>query len=34
MKAMKDEKKKKENNPFWGNKPEAPEADKRMNFMK
>ena len=34
MKTMKNEKKKKEKNPFGGNKPEAPEADKRMNFMK
>ena len=34
MKAMKDEKKKKEKNIFGDKKLEAPEADKRMNFMK
>lgn len=31
---MKDEKKKKEKKEKMGNKLEAPETDKRMNFMK
>ena len=34
MQAKKKEKKKKEKNTFGDKKPEAPEADKRMNFMK